>query len=53
MKLENMNQDFPNMPESMRQMIEQEVEKQLAKPDVLPGSRKTGRHISKKRLRCV
>lgn len=50
MKLENMNQDFPNMPESMRQMIEQEVEKQLAKPDVLPGSRKTGRHISKKRL---
>ena len=46
MKLENMNQDFPNMPESMRQMIEQEVEKQLAKPDVLPGSRNTGRHIS-------
>ena len=50
MKLENMNQDFPNMPESMRQMIEQEVEKQLAKPDVLPGNRKTGRHMPKKRL---
>lgn len=50
MKLENMNRDFPNMPESMRQMIEQEIEKQLAKPDVLPGNRKTGRHIPKKRL---
>ena len=33
MKLENMNRDFPKMPEEMRQMIEQEVEKQLAKPD--------------------
>ena len=50
MKLENMNRDFPKMPEEMRQMIEQEVEKQLAKPDMLPGNRKTGRHISKKRL---
>ena len=50
MKLENMNRDFPNMPESMRQMIEQEIEKQLAKPDVLPGNRKAGRHILKKRL---
>lgn len=50
MKLENMNRDFPNMPESMRQMIEQEIEKQLAKPDVLLGNRKAGRHIPKKRL---
>lgn len=50
MELENMNRDFPNMPESMRQMIEQEIEKQLAKPDVLPGNRKAGRHILKKRL---
>ena len=40
MKLENMNRDFPKMPEEMRQMIEQEVEKQLAKPDMLPGNRK-------------
>lgn len=31
-------------------MIEQEIEKQLAKPDVLLGNRKAGRHIPKKRL---
>lgn len=50
MKLENMDQDFPNMPERMRQMIEQEVEKQLAKPDGIPMKRKSGRHMPKKRL---
>ena len=50
MKLENMNRDFPNMPERMRQMIEQEVEKQLAKPDGIPMKRKSGRHMPKKRL---
>ena len=26
MKLENMNQEFPKMPDAMRKMIEQEVE---------------------------
>ena len=31
MKLENMNQEFPKMPDAMRKMIEQEVEQQLQK----------------------
>ncbi len=31
-------------------MIEQEVEKQLAKPNINSGKRKTGRHIPKRRL---
>ena len=53
MKLEDIKYDFPNMPENMRQMIEQEVERQLAKPENYPpyseeaigrsrGSRHTG-----------
>lgn len=44
MKLENMNRDFPKMPEEMRQMIEQEVESswqnricfpEIEKPDAI------------------
>ena len=31
MKLENMNQEFPKMPDAMRKMVEQEVEQQLQK----------------------
>ena len=50
MKLEDIKYDFPNMPENMRQMIEQEVERQLAKPDISSGNRKTIRHIPKRRL---
>lgn len=38
------------MPETMRQMIEEEVKKQLEKPEVLPMNRKVRRSMPKKRL---
>lgn len=41
MKLENMNQEFPKMPDAMRKMIEQEVEQQLQKKT----SKFTGRRV--------
>ena len=41
MKLENMNQEFPKMPDAMRKMIEQEVAQQLQKKT----SKFTGRRV--------
>ena len=41
MKLENMNQEFPKMPDAMRKMREQEVEQQLQKKT----SKFTGRRV--------
>ena len=45
MKLENMNQEFPKMPDAMRKMIEQEVEQQLQK--------KTGKFIGRRVMIAV
>ena len=47
MNIENMEQEFPKMPQSMRDMIEKEVEKQRRKKENTAMNRHRGREVSR------